>query len=80
MDGIDYTSRSVLLFFFLKKICFHKTNLQKSHTHNTKHTICKSQEIQAKKKTRNIKRMEEKEMGVAKSYHNVEILLYKYIK
>ena len=28
-------------FFLEKKIYFHKTNLQKNHTYNTKHTINK---------------------------------------
>ena len=36
--------------FFEKKIYFHKTNLQKNHTYNTKQAIYKSQEIKAKKR------------------------------
>ena len=38
------------LHFFGKKIYFHKTNLQKNHTYNTKHTICKRKEMKAKKR------------------------------
>ena len=40
--------------FWEKKIYFHKIYLQKNHTHNSKHTINKRQEI----------KKEEKEMGV----------------
>ena len=36
--------------FFEKKIYFHKTNLQKIHTYNTKHTIYKRKEIKAVKR------------------------------
>ena len=32
------------LFFFEKKMYFHKRNLQKNHTYNTKHTIYKKKE------------------------------------
>ena len=35
---------------FFEKIYFHKTNLQKNHTYNTKHTIYKRKEIKAKKR------------------------------
>ena len=33
------------LLFFEKKIYFYKTNLQKNHTYNTKHTIYKKKNI-----------------------------------
>ena len=54
----------LLLFFFEKKIYFHKTNLQKNHTYNTIHTIYRRKEIKAKKRLEILKK-EEKEIGVA---------------
>ena len=41
----------IVTCFFEKKIYFHKTNLQKNHTYNTKHTIYKRKEIKAKEKS-----------------------------
>ena len=35
---------------FFDKIYFHKTTLQKNHTYNTNHTICKKKEKKAKKR------------------------------
>ena len=49
--------------FFEKKIYFHKTDLQKYHTYNTKHTIYKKKEIKAKKETRNNKRRKKTKWG-----------------
>ena len=46
------------VFFFEKKIYFHKTNLQKNHIYNTKHTIYKRKEIKAKKRLEILKILE----------------------
>ena len=52
MTNINY----IIFLFFEKKIYFHKTNLQKNHTYNTKHTIYKRKEIQAKKRLEILKK------------------------
>ena len=57
---INYLMRSQS-FFFEKKIYFHKTNLQKNHTYNTKHTIYKKKKSQ--KKIRSIKRRRRNKLG-----------------
>ena len=49
--------------FFEKKIYFHKTNLQKIHTYNTKHTIYKRKEIKAKKRLEILKEGSKKKWG-----------------
>ena len=55
MSGLLQTYTQIIdimtqFFFFEKKIYFHKTNLQKNHAYNTKHTIYKRKEIKAKKR------------------------------
>ena len=51
--------------FFEKKIYFHKTNLKKKHTYNTKHTIYKRKEIKVKKRLEILKEGRKKKWGVA---------------
>ena len=53
------------IIFFEKKIYFHKTNLQKNNTYNTKHTIYKRKEIKAKKRLEILKEGRKNKWGVA---------------
>ena len=47
---VPYAVVYTCIYIFFEKIYFHKTNLQKSHTYNTKHTIYKRKERKAKKR------------------------------
>ena len=49
--------------FFEKKIYIHKTNQQKNHTYNTKHTVYKRKEIKAKKRLEILKEGRKKKVG-----------------
>ena len=68
MTNINY----IIFLFFKKKIYFHKTNLQKNHTYNTKHTIYKRKEIQAKKRLEILKKGRKGNGGSHFVIHTIE--------